>query len=112
MAGSSIEDAHTAQRSATKRTDAQANKSLPVTSANVVTTDSVASTTKTSPDSIVIGGVTYYPSPATQASSACMAVSTTARIETLGSVSDGSSADSLQSFSSYLALSGPVKASK
>jgi hypothetical protein len=98
MAGRSIEDARTAQRAVTGKApclDTSSTKpSVPVTtSAKVASSDTGTPTvqalsTGSAPDSVVIGGITYYPNIA--ASTACIALTPSAHIETLSIDSDDS----------------------
>jgi hypothetical protein len=78
MAGRSINEACNAQRAASGRhpcTDQPLWTSAnPPSSAKVATSDTKATTSTTSPDSLVIGSITYYPGAPPQTSNACVAL--------------------------------------
>jgi hypothetical protein len=59
------------------------------------------------PDSIIIGGVTYYPGSSVATSTASVAIAQGTHIESLSASSD----DSGTLYRLYLAIGGPIKAS-
>lgn len=122
MAGRSVEEACTAQHAAKSHIDqtgqTTSNKALSSTSVNIASGTNTTSGTSTNdstsgstPKSVIIGGVTYYPlgtSAPSAPSTANVALGQNDRIEVPISDSDNSSACS---WSSYLVLSGLIKAS-
>lgn len=105
MASCSIDDACNTQRAAQgKPPQTNSSTKTPTSSAHVAT--SVPMTSSTTPNSVVVGGITYYSSPPAQ-SSACLAIPQHAHIETLDSDSK-SVTTSLASFCSYMVLTGPL----
>jgi hypothetical protein len=107
MAGRSIEDARTAQRAAAGKPPRSDGTSPKPTSTTPAAAKVATSETKTVPDSVIIGGVTYYPSVPAASSTACVAYTPCSAIETLSMTSG----DSDFSFHAFLALCGPSSAS-
>jgi transposase InsO family protein len=116
MAGRPIEEARNAQRAASGKSTRDPKAPQPAT-AKVATSDSSAPSPSSvghsapSADSVIIGGVTYYPGPSSQSSAAYLAHTQTARIETLSPDTDSSPGSDYYSYHSYLALGGSVTAS-
>ncbi len=123
MAGQSIEEARAAlnkqpkDSSTTVTSTANVAASTGTTGSSGTTDLSTVSTATsgantvsapTSRKALIVDGVTYYPSVP---STACVAMSSTARISPVPSEPRASSVSSLSSFCSYLAISGPRKAS-
>jgi hypothetical protein len=117
MAGRSLDDARAAQRAFTgkqPRGDYPLSKpaGTPSGTANVATSDTKASPAVTTaspnaaPKAVVIGGVTYYPATS-QSSTACLASSQPAHIDTV----DSDDEPVPYSYHAFLALNGPVTAS-
>jgi hypothetical protein len=113
MAGRSIDNARTAQRAAAGnpplRFDASSSKAP--TTTNPASAKIASSEPKAAPDSLVVGGVTYYPDTSGAPSTANVACMPSARIETLSSMSNDSDASDAYLFHTYLALLGPSSAS-
>jgi hypothetical protein len=114
MAGRSIEDARNAQRAASGKPPRAETPSGTaagsVSSAKVATSDTKSSTTASlgTPESLVIGGVTYYPGVPSQPSNACFALPRTSAFIT---DSDDSGDSGVHPYHTYLAVNGPLKAS-
>jgi hypothetical protein len=112
MAGQSIDDACTAQWAAAECPpciDLPSSKAPGPSSmfAKVASFDAPPASSGLAPDSIIIGGVTYYPGSSVATSTASVAIAQGAHIESLSASSD----DSDTSYCSYLAIRGPIKAS-
>src|SRR6266849_2070817 len=114
MAGCSIDEARSAQRAASGKPPRAETPSVSVTgsisSAKVATSDIKSSTTASSgtPDSLVIGGVTYYPGVPSQPSNACVALPRPLAFVT---DSDDSGDSGIHPYHTYLAINGPLTAS-
>ena len=114
MAGQSVEDAHNAQcASRQSHSLNDHNPTPPPASAKLANTESSSTSSANQP--IVINGVTYAPVssqlPVPVTTSAHIVHTTSAYITKVIPDSDISSPVSLDSYTSYLAMSGPLKAS-
>jgi hypothetical protein len=112
MAGQSIDDAHTAQQAAAgcpPRIDLPSSKAPGPSStfAKVASSNTPPASSGSAPDSIIIGGVTYYPGLSIATSTASVAIAQGAHIESLSTSSD----DSSTLYCLYLTIGGPIKAS-
>jgi gag-polypeptide of LTR copia-type len=114
MAGRSIEEARTAQRAASgkpPRAETASNSiTTSVSSAKVAQSDTKVSgnASAATPESLVIGGVTYYPGAPSQPSNACIALPQPSAFIT---DSDDSGDSTGYSYHTYLAVNGPLKVS-